>query len=69
MNGIVYLNEGKLVPSNYEVNDEEDGTLYLYNGASNHMNGDRRYFSYIDDSITGKYASVMTLASTKEKEQ
>lgn len=51
---IVYLNEGKIVPRDYEVNKDEENVWYLDNGASNHMSGDRRYFSHIDDSITGK---------------
>lgn len=54
MHEAVYLNEGKIVPSNYEVKDGEDDIWYLDNGASNHMSGDRRYFSSIDDSISGK---------------
>lgn len=54
MHEIVYLNEGKIVPSNYEANESEDNVWYLDNGASNHMSGDKRYFSSIDSSITGK---------------
>lgn len=51
---VVYLNERKIMPSNYEVKDDEDDIWYLDNGACNHMSGDRRYFSSIDDTISGK---------------
>lgn len=51
---IVYLNEDKVVPSRFEVHDEQENMWYLDNGASNHMTGDRRYFTKINDSITGK---------------
>ncbi|XP_056690494.1 uncharacterized protein [Spinacia oleracea] len=54
MHEVVYLNEGKAVPSKYEVNTRDENIWYLDNGASNHMTGDGRYFSKIDDSITGK---------------
>lgn len=51
---VVYLNEEKVLPSKYEVGNDEDNIWYLDNGASNHMSGDRRYFSNIDETITGK---------------
>ncbi|XP_010463274.1 PREDICTED: uncharacterized protein LOC104743944 [Camelina sativa] len=51
---VVYLNAEKVVPSVYETNSGRDDDWYLDNGASNHMTGDRRYFSKLDDSITGK---------------
>ncbi|XP_024006624.1 uncharacterized protein LOC112083123 [Eutrema salsugineum] len=54
MHEVVYLNEGKIVPSNYEASTNNENIGYLDNGASNHMTGDRRYFSKIDTSITGK---------------
>ncbi|XP_013650519.1 uncharacterized protein LOC106355047 [Brassica napus] len=54
MHEVVYLNEGKIIPSNYEVKDGEEDIWYLDNEASNHMSGDCRYFSSIDDSISGK---------------
>lgn len=51
---VVYLNEEKALPSKYEVGNDEDNIWYLDNGARNHMSGDRRYFSSIDETITGK---------------
>ena len=54
MHEVVYLNEGKIIPSNYEVKDGEEDIWYLDNEASNNMSVDCRYFSSIDDSISGK---------------
>ncbi|CAA7041402.1 unnamed protein product [Microthlaspi erraticum] len=51
---VVYLNEKKVVPNKYEADREDDNVWYLDNGASNHMTGDRRYFSKLDETITGK---------------
>ena len=51
---VVYLNEDKVVPSKFEIHDEQENMWYLDNGASNHMTGDRRYFTKINESITGK---------------
>lgn len=50
---VVYLNEEKVLPSKYETCGE-DNMWYLDNGASNHMTGDRRYFTRINETITGK---------------
>ncbi|XP_013654467.2 uncharacterized protein LOC111214380 [Brassica napus] len=54
LNEIVYLNEDKVVPSKFDTHDEKENMWYLDNGASNHMSGDRRYFTKINESITGK---------------
>lgn len=54
MHELIYLNEEKIVPSNYDGRDGDDNIWYLDNGASNHMSGDRRYFSHVDDSVSGK---------------
>lgn len=54
MHEVVYLNEKNVIPGKYETNAREENVWYLDNGASNHMTGDRRYFSSIDNTITGK---------------
>ncbi|KAG7554412.1 Integrase catalytic core [Arabidopsis suecica] len=54
MHEVVYLNEKNCIPSKYEANCNDDDVWYLDNGASNHMTGDRRYFSKLDKTITGK---------------
>lgn len=49
---IIYLNEEKVIPSKFEENTHDDDIWYLDNGASNHMSGDQRYFSKIDETVT-----------------
>lgn len=51
---ILYLNEKKVIPNNYESNLGEDNIWYLDNGVNNHMIEDRRYFAKINKSITRK---------------
>ena len=53
MHEVVFLNEKNVLPEKYETATEEN-IWYLDNGASNHMTGDRRYFSTINNTITGK---------------
>lgn len=50
----VYLNEKNCVPEKLDANETRQDMWYLDNGASNHMTGDRRYFSVLDSTITGK---------------
>nr|ABW74585.1 pol polyprotein [Boechera divaricarpa] len=51
---IVFLNEEKIIPKAYETKNEEEGTWYLDNGASNHMTGVRSYFAELNENIKGK---------------
>ena len=54
MNEVVYLNEENVTPSKFETHTDKDNVWYLDNGASNHMSGNREYFTKIDEKITGK---------------
>lgn len=54
MHEIVFLNEDKVIPKTLEQSKREDGMWYLDNGASNHMTGERSYFSELNESIKGK---------------
>lgn len=51
---MVFLNEKNVSPEKYETNTDGENIWYLDNGASNHMMGDKRYFSVLDNTITGK---------------
>ncbi|XP_076937053.1 uncharacterized protein LOC143604465 [Bidens hawaiensis] len=60
---LVMLNEEKVFPSEYAKDSTEKGTWYLDNGASNHMTGDRIYFSELDEKMIGRLEMVQQLKS------
>lgn len=54
MHELIYLNEDKVMPSKFETQSGADNIWYLDNGASNHMTGNRRYFTKLNEKISGK---------------
>ena len=49
---VVFLNEEKVFPKLYDTNNKS--IWYLDNGASNHMTGNKEFFTSIDETITGR---------------
>ena len=54
LNEVVFLNEEKVKLDTFETSLDKSNVWYLDNGASNHMTGDRSYFTTLDETITGK---------------
>ena len=50
----MFLNEENIIPKKFEGDKKEDGMWYLDNDASNHMTGERSYFTEINENIRGK---------------
>ena len=53
LNEVVFLNEERVKPEVFREN-LNNNVWYLDNGASNHMTGNRSYFTTLDETITGK---------------
>lgn len=53
MHEVVYLNEEKVKPKIFEADLDTKNVWYLDNSASNHMSGNREFFTKLDESITG----------------
>lgn len=54
MHEIVFLNEEKIFPKNLETHEKDSCIWYLDNGASNHMTGNKTFFTMLDETVKGK---------------
>ncbi|KAK1419880.1 hypothetical protein QVD17_29300 [Tagetes erecta] len=50
----VFLNEERVIPKKFQSEPKDKNVWYLDNGASNHMTGNRMFFSELNERITGK---------------
>lgn len=53
MHEVVYLNEQKVKPNTFDVEQDMERLWYLNNRASNHMSGNRFLFYKLDEEVTG----------------
>ncbi|XP_018476436.1 uncharacterized protein LOC108847632 [Raphanus sativus] len=51
---VVSLNEDKVIPKNFDINKGDANVWYLDNGASNHMTGNKEFFSSLDQTPKGR---------------
>ncbi|KAD5507527.1 hypothetical protein E3N88_15230 [Mikania micrantha] len=51
---LIYVNEDKVIPAQYESPNDGELVWYLDTGATNHMTGNRRLFSALNTSVGGK---------------
>ena len=54
MHELVYINEKNVQPNNLEANSDIKDMWYFDNGASNHMTGNKSYFSELNKNVKGK---------------
>lgn len=47
----IFLNEENVIPKKYEADGAGDGVWIFDNGASNHMTGEKSYFSELNKNI------------------
>ncbi|XP_013601324.1 PREDICTED: uncharacterized protein LOC106308748 [Brassica oleracea var. oleracea] len=51
---VVFLNEDKMLPKNLDIDKGNASVWYLDNGASNHMTGNKEFFSSLNLNTKGK---------------
>ena len=58
MHEAVFLNEEKVLLKSLEPSKKENRMWYLDNGASNHMTGEKSYFSELNENVKGRVKFV-----------
>lgn len=51
---VVFLNGEKVIPKNLDINKRNTSVWYLDNGASNHLTGNKDFFSSLNQNTRGK---------------